>query len=116
MGLLCVCGDTTMPHRALGLLVTLAFLLICLAAEAQPPAHVPRMGLLLLGVPPGPHVEAFRHALHDRGYVEDHNIIIEERWAEGHTERLPALAAELVQRSVTILVAFSTPAALAAKH
>jgi putative tryptophan/tyrosine transport system substrate-binding protein len=106
-------------HRTLGvLLVTLAlgFLMAPLGAEAQPPAHLPRLGLLLFSEPPSPHVEAFRRALQDRGYIEHHNMIIEERWAEGQAERLPALAAELVQRPVTVLVAFSTPAVLAAQH
>jgi putative tryptophan/tyrosine transport system substrate-binding protein len=104
--------------NTVGLIITLALaiLVALLATAAQPAAHVLRIGLLVLGVPSGPHVEAFRRALHDRGYVEDHTIIIEERWAEGHAERLPDLAAELVQRPVALLVAFSTPAALAAKH
>jgi putative tryptophan/tyrosine transport system substrate-binding protein len=106
-------------HRTLGvLLVTLAlgFLMAPLGAEAQPPAHIPRLGLLLFGELPGPLVEAFRRALQDRGYVENHNLIIEERSAEGQAERLPTLAAELVQRPLTALLAFSTLAALAAKH
>jgi putative ABC transport system substrate-binding protein len=107
-----------MPPRLIGLHIALALSLLValLAGHTQPPAHVPRLGLLLFSAPPETHVEAFRHALRDRGYVENHTMLIEERWAEGQAERLPTLAAELVQRPVTVLVAFSTPAALAAQQ
>jgi ABC-type uncharacterized transport system substrate-binding protein len=57
---------------------------------------------------------AFRQGLRDAGRVEDQNLRIEYRWAEGHYERLPTLAAELVSRRVTAIAA-SAPAALAAK-
>jgi putative ABC transport system substrate-binding protein len=60
-------------------------------------------------------LKAVREGFRNLGYVEGQTIILEVRWAEGRYERLPALATELVQLSVDVLVAFTTPGALAAK-
>ena len=84
----------------------------------QPPATMPRIGFLGVSTPAawGPRVDAFRAGLRDLGYIEGKNIAIEYRFAEGHYDRLPLLAAELVRLKVDVIVTHSAPGALAAKQ
>jgi putative tryptophan/tyrosine transport system substrate-binding protein len=89
-----------------------------LAARAQQPGKVARIGFLgsaSASGSTGP-VEALRAGLRDRGYHEGQNISIAFRWAEGDYNRLPGLAAELVQLNIDILITHGTPGILAAKR
>ncbi len=90
-----------------------------LAAGAQAPAKIPRIGFLTsLSSTDSAHLlEAFRQGLRDLGYVEGQNIAIESRFgAEGRPERLPALAADLVRLKVDVIVTGGPPAPVAAKQ
>jgi len=89
------------------ILMPLALSLLCapLAVEAQLPSKVARVGFLQVTSPrSASFVQAFEQGLRDLGYVEGQNLVIEFRTAEGNVEQLPALAAELVQRNVDVLV------------
>jgi putative tryptophan/tyrosine transport system substrate-binding protein len=61
-------------------------------------------------------LDVFRAGLHDLGYVEGKNTVIEERWANDQYSRLADLAAELVRLKVDVIVTYGTPGVLAAKH
>jgi ABC-type uncharacterized transport system substrate-binding protein len=79
---------------------------------------MPRIGMLMPGdsEPPGVDHEPFYRGLHELDYIEGKNIAIERRYAGSNVERLPVLAAELVKLKLDVIVAWSTPAALAAKQ
>jgi putative ABC transport system substrate-binding protein len=87
-----------------------------LAARAQQ-ASMPVIGWLDLQSPEAAResVPAFQQGLAETGYVEGRDVTVEYRWAENHIDRLPVLAADLVRRRVTVIVAVSTASALAAK-
>jgi len=76
-----------------------------LAARAQR-TEMPAIGLLLIGAPSSWDFTGFRQGLKDAGYVEGQNLTIEYQWANDDPDRLPQLAAGLVQRRVRVIVAF----------
>jgi len=95
-----------MDRRAFLTTLTGALLAAPIAAGAQQPNRVPQIGLLGGGSASAiaGRIDAFRQGLRDLGYVESKTIVIEERWAEGKLDRLPALAAELVRLKVDAIV------------
>ena len=110
-----------MWYSAIGCVVilTLNLLAMPLATEAQPAGKARRIGMLRVNVSSlenERYNEAFRQGLRDLGYVEGQNIVIEYRWAEGREERLPDLAAELVQLNVEVIVAANSAAIRATQH
>jgi putative ABC transport system substrate-binding protein len=93
--------------RLIGLAVALALglFLAPLAAEAQP-TRTPRIGYLRnSSPPPGFSEQLFNQRLRELGWIEGQTVTIEYRWADGNPDRLPGLAAELVQAKVDIIVA-----------
>jgi putative ABC transport system substrate-binding protein len=85
-----------------------------LAARAQQLSK-PVVGFLHQAAPDASFVGAFRTGLRDSGYLDGQNVTIEYRWAEGHYDRLPSMADDLVRRPVAAICAAYLPAALAAK-
>jgi len=87
------------------------------AAQAQKVARIGVLSPFSQADGPAPSFHVFRDSLRELGHVEGENLAFEYRWADGKYDRLPALAAELAQSKVDVLVsAWSTPAALAAKR
>jgi putative tryptophan/tyrosine transport system substrate-binding protein len=107
-----------MKHTTLRLIVTLALGLLTapLGAEAPQPGKMPRVGVLSPFISSADLLlEVFRQGLRELGYMEGQNIAIEYRSAEGRTDRLPDLAAELVRLQVDIILTTGAPAVRAAK-
>src|SRR5262245_2550737 len=110
------------PMRVIGLAValTVSLILVPLVGKArQQPRKVPRVGVLSpfsSSFGPGPSFEAFRRTLRELGYVEGRDVALDYRWADGRSDRLAELAAELVRLQPDVIIsAWGTPSALAIK-
>ena len=107
-----------MSRRGWLVVLALVLLLVPLAAQAQPASKIHRIGFLWNASLSLTHhlLEAFRHGLRERGYVESKDLTIEHRYAEGNPDLLPGLAAELVGLKVEIIVTSGSQAIQAVKH
>src|SRR5262245_50517272 len=103
-----------MKKQLLALSLGAMLLALSASAEAQQPTKIPRVGILFIGGRDQPHLEAFKQGLRERGYTEGKNIVLDYRYAEGKVDRLPSLAAELVQLKVDVIVTTSGNSAKAA--
>ena len=105
-----------MKRKRISVLLAILFVSLLQLAEAQQPGKVPLMGYLTTATSrESPNAEALRQGLRDLAYVEGQNLAIEYRGAEGNTDRLPGLAAELVRLKVDIIFAAGGEAGRAAK-
>jgi putative ABC transport system substrate-binding protein len=98
--------------------LAVAFALCGAVVEAQQPTKVPRIGYLTINSAStqSARIEAFRQSLRELGYIEGKNIVVEWRFGEGKSERVPALAAELVGLKVDVIVTAGGPVTRAAKE
>ena len=110
-----------MRRSVIGLMLTLALSLLVapLAAEVQPQVSVRRIGILTLNAAPSEDAirqSPFWQAMYELGWREGQNIAIERRDADGHVERLPEFATDLVRLRVDVIIAQGTQATQAAMH
>lgn len=107
-----------MQRRGIGIIAVLLISILTapVASDAQQPAKIRRIGVLQVWSSADPMVELIRQSLREVGYVEGQTIAIEFRLAEGKTERLPALAADLVQLKVDAILTFGDPGIRAAQQ
>ena len=89
---------------------------LSLAARAQQPKKVPRIGLLAPGSLEPPRITAFVQRLRQLGWIEGQTVAIEYRWAEGQYDRFAEIAAEFVRLKVDVIVTAGTAPVLAAKQ
>ena len=91
---------------------------LTIAAQAQQPERIPRIGMLINGTPASHKfmIDEFQNGLRDLGYVEGKNFRVEVRYAEGKLERLPGLAREIVQSNADVILTNATPGTVAVKQ
>jgi len=83
--------------------------------QAQQTPKIPHVGILFVGGRDQPHLESFKEGMRELGYTEGKNVIFEYRYAEGNYDRLPDLAADLVEKKVDVIVTTSSLSAQAAR-
>jgi putative ABC transport system substrate-binding protein len=107
-----------MRRIGLAVVLTVSLILAPLAVEAQQTGKLRQIGYLDQGSADRnrPYLDGLRRGLRELGWLEGQNIAIEARFAEGKTDHLATLAAELVRLKMDVIVTFTTPAALAAKQ
>ena len=88
---------------------------LCSAAGAQQPKKLPRIGILRVGSPPDVFIDTLRQGLHDTGYIEGQNILLEYRWLK-REDQFAEAAEDLVRLNADIIVVTSTVGALAARR
>ena len=88
------------------------------SAAAQQPKRVPLLGYVSIGDPknPGSRIEAFRQSLHDLGYTEGKNILVEYRYLHGDRARIPSVVSELIQLKVDVIISGTPPVMRALKQ
>jgi ABC-type uncharacterized transport system substrate-binding protein len=104
-----------MKRRTASLLVAAVIACAAVIAYVQTSSRMPKLGILWGVDANSPTLQAFRQALRELGWHEGRNITIEHRYADGHAERLPQLAKELVAMRVDVIAAGPTPPAIAAR-
>jgi ABC-type uncharacterized transport system substrate-binding protein len=87
-----------------------------LAANAQQPAPTARVGVLTASPPTPGMLNAFREGMRERGYIEGQNLSIDVRWPQGSFEQNPSVAADLASANVEVIIAWATPAVIAARR
>jgi putative ABC transport system substrate-binding protein len=102
-----------MKKKIMILILGAMLLALSFPAEAQ---RIPsRVGILFVGGRDQPHLESFKQGMREHGYTEGKNILFEYRYAEGNYDRLPDLAADLIQKKVDVIVTTSSISAQAAR-
>lgn len=112
-----IVGSGGAMSRRVAVGAILWLLVAAITVEAQPATTTPRIGFVEAGSRSANQhlLDAFRRGLRDLRYVEGKNIVIEDRWAEGRTERFPELIGDLLRLKVDMIVVASTPGTSAAK-
>jgi putative ABC transport system substrate-binding protein len=90
-------------------------LLFALSSSVGSQSKIPRVGILFIGGRDQPHLESFKQGMREHGYIEGKNVLYEYRYAEGKYDRLPDLAADLIQKKVDVIVTTSSLSAQAAR-